>query len=224
VVVLHGCVYNDTVAVLMCETPGTLSGPGILAGTIVEGLGFGRAPGDPVHGVDIKLGVTGTPNIVASTTTDNNGNYSFGNVPLGDYTIYADIPGLERDSSYVITLDAINNQFLDLNYLVDSSTIYILPNIGIENVSPEEIGFAVFPNPVTDQSIIKFNIEKDTDGKLEVFDLLGVKIQTIVSADLNSGEYYYNFAPINNNLKPGVYFISLTAEGKTSTVRIVVIR
>jgi PKD repeat protein len=224
VVVLHGCVYSDTADVVMIELPAPVAGPGLLHGQIVEGPGFGRAQGDPIHGVDVKLGFTGSSVVVASTTTDANGEYFFDNMAFGNYTIYADIPGLERDSTYQLTIDAANNQFLNLDYIVDSNSVYIVQGIGIENYyAPDNSGLMIYPNPVKDNATIKYTITGDAKVTMDICNLYGVKIQSLVNAHLPGGDYSYAYNPKTNGLKPGIYFITLSVDGKTRSLRMIVL-
>ncbi|MES2396755.1 MAG: T9SS type A sorting domain-containing protein, partial [Bacteroidota bacterium] len=84
--------------------------------------------------------------------------------------------------------------------------------------------FSVYPNPVKGNTTIEYTILQMTESKitLEVYSILGLKINTLVNASQQAGIYKYNFNPQNNNLNSGVYFITLTIDGKTSTKRIVV--
>lgn len=222
VVVLHGCSFNDTADVVMQEIIAGTPGIGLLHGTIVEGIGFGRAQGDPVHGVDVKLGITGQNQIVASTTTDLLGEYTFGNLDFANYTVYADIPGLERDSSYEITLDAVTNQYINLNYIVDSVSVDILENIGIEEQVSNVYEMNVFPNPTKDLTSLTYTLAQKADVTIEMINVLGVKVQTLFSGTQSGGQYNCTFNPKNNSLQPGIYFISLTANNKTETIRLMI--
>jgi photosystem II stability/assembly factor-like uncharacterized protein len=124
--VSHTCDSNTVINISMIEAP-VLSGTGSISGTIVESSGFVRVPGDPIPGVDVKLGRNPGGQLVVSTQTDANGEYSFDNVPvnaLGEsYTIYVDIPGLERDSTYTVVITSSELDFPNLNYTADSSTV-----------------------------------------------------------------------------------------------------
>ena len=220
-VLTHDCINDDFINITILEGPGT-SGIGMLHGTIVEGPGFGRSQGDPVHGVDVKLGITGGQ-IVARTTSDNNGQYTFGNIALGNYTIYADIPGLERDSCYTLVVDASNNQFMNLDYMVDSVSIYISPTAGIENNTSTDMGLLkVYPNPARENTLIEYSVTTGANVQLAIYSMYGIKVQSLVNADVPSGQYNYSFSPKAAQLKPGVYFVSLTVNGKTRTTRLVV--
>jgi PKD repeat protein len=224
-VLTHGCYTPDVADITMVELPGPGTGPGFVQGYVIEGPGFGRAQGDPIHGVDVKLGITGTSSIVDQTSTDTTtGAFHFNSVNFGSYTVFVDIPGLERDSVYSFTISAGNPQAINLYYVVDSVKIYIVPGIGIENYSTVDLNtIKVYPNPVIENTIIEYSIKSDANVKLEVYNIYGIKVQSLVNADLNSGDYYCNFSPKTNALKSGIYFITLSADGKRKTVRIMVL-
>jgi len=221
-VLTHGCTADDVANVTMVEESGFGVGIGLVHGTIVEGIGFGRAQGDPVHGVDVKLGVTGTSQIVAQTTTDPFGEYSFPNLGFGNYTIYVDIPGLERDSIYDVVIDAFNNQFPNLDYLVDSVAIYVLPNIGIEEVDAADPNFNIYPNPMSENASIEYTIYADANIKLDIYNIFGMKVTNLFTGHQNQGEYVVNFNATGGKFKSGIYFIALSGDGKTKIKRIVI--
>lgn len=222
-IINHPCFTPSTMDISMLELPATFSGPGSLSGEIIEGLGFERAQGDPIHGVDVKLGISSS-NIVASTSTDTLGQYSFTNVPLGTYTIYVDIAGLLKDSSYTLTIDSSALNWTYLDYLVDSTSIYIVGNIGIEGVEPNEASaFVVYPNPVKDNAIIKYSVRDHADVKFEVYNTFGVKLNTIFNHYTAPGEYLLNFNPRGLGLRSGIYFITCLVNSKQFTQRIVVL-
>lgn len=235
----HGCSMIDTADIVMIEEVGTGTGPGFLHGTIREGVGFGsglmvqngflRTPGDPIPGLDVKLGKNPGGQMVASGSTGPDGSYSFTGVDLTTgpeyYTVYVDIPGLGRDSSYSLTVTAgdLNHYYLD--YIVDSTTIYIVPNAGAgindpagaqENAS----NLTVYPNPSSGNSSIEYELENDANIRLEVFNVLGVKISELVNNDQKAGKYKYNTG--NLRLSSGVYFVSLKADSKTTTLRLII--
>jgi len=223
----HDCDANDTLApISMIQELGIGSGPGLITGQITEGNGFGRSTGEPIAGVDVKLGKNPGGSIMATTSTDAAGVYVFAGVPLGNYTIYVDIPGLGRDSSYTIIVDSTNNQFLNEDYIADSNSVYIDPttNVGISNpVNAVENKFRVYPNPVIGNTTIEYSIFR-TDAKitLDVYNVLGIKIKSLVNSNQTTGNYKYNFNPQTYNLNTGIYFITLTIDGKISTKRIIV--
>jgi hypothetical protein len=218
---------NDTFNIITVEELGS-TGPGYLQGIVREDLGFGRAPGDPIPGVDVKLGRNPGGALVTNTTTDGNGVYSFSNVAYGDYTVYADIPGLGRDSSYTFTVDSTNDSYLNLDYYVDSTVIYIVNNITTgtaNNLSAQNASntFNVYPNPANGFASVEYTITNDAVISLGVYNVLGVKVIDLAEEKQISGTYKYK---INNEghsgLTNGVYFVSLSINGKSSILRLVI--
>ncbi len=79
-----------------------------------------------------------------------------------------------------------------------------------ENNYPSEfVLYQNFPNPFNPSTKISFDLKKEEIVKLEVFDLLGNKISSIVNKNLKPGNYSYIFSP--NNLSSGIYFYTLSA-------------
>jgi len=231
-VIVHDCSMTDTANIAMVEVTALVSGPGSVGGIIQEGISFGRQEGDPIPGLDVKLGKNpgGSTNIVASTQTDADGYYYFDNLPLnsvvgGSYIVYADIPGLGMTASYDVILDPTNPTYDSLNYAVDSTSIYPTYSItvGISNPAiAKENKFKVFPNPFKGNASIEYNIFIEADVTLEVMNVLGVKIKSLVNSRQSAGNHKCSLSTQNNNLSSGVYFITLTIDEKPSTQRIVV--
>lgn len=236
-VFVHGCSMIDTADITMIEELGIGAGIGMLTGTIVEGAGFGsnlmvqngfmRTPGDPIPGLDVKLGKNPGGAMVSSGTTNSSGEYTFTGVPFNaigeSYTVYVDIPGLGRDSSYTVVVNAANNQIYYLDYVVDSTTIYIVPNAGVGISNPdvaEENKFGVYPNPSNGNSSIEYSLENDAAVSLSVYNVLGENISQLVNQNQKTGVYKYSTRDLN--LVSGIYFITLVTDGKTSTQRLII--
>ena len=66
-----------------------------------------------------------------------------------------------------------------------------------------------YPNPFNPNTKIRYSIKDAGLIKIEIFDLLGRKVTTIVNEDKPAGEYVVNFN--GNNLSSGIYFYKLTS-------------
>lgn len=224
-IIYHYCAVDDTLNITASEDSIFATGPGYLHGRIVEDTGYVRVPGEPIPGIDVKLGRNPGGALVTSVTTDTNGEYEFTNVAYGNYTVFADIPGLGRDSSYTFTVDSANSTFNYLDYEVDSSEVHYVPNagVGIHPVAAaNENKFSVYPNPSKGNATIEYSISVNTEVKLGIFNVLGVEVSSLVSTHQQAGTYKYNISDNNFNPGSGVYFVALIVNGKTSIHKIII--
>lgn len=118
------------------QMPGVTPGPGSISGQITYdstyagaryGGGLYNPMGAPLKGVDVKLGKNPGGSPAARTTTDNNGNFTFTGVPLGNYKIYVDIPNYGMDSVRAVSINTVTPNSVDNDYYVDSSMIHVIP-------------------------------------------------------------------------------------------------
>lgn len=65
-----------------------------------------------------------------------------------------------------------------------------------------------YPNPFNPSTTIRYSIKDAGLVKLEIYDILGRKITTVVNEEKQPGEYEVNFN--GNNLSSGIYFYKLT--------------
>ncbi len=79
--------------------------------------------------------------------------------------------------------------------------------------------FASYPNPFTASTSFDFLLPQAGNVQLEVFDLLGVKVATLVAAPLASGRHHVTWQP--RGLAPGVYLYRLEVEGRAQVGRVV---
>ena len=93
-----------------------------------------------------------------------------------------------------------------LNRNVVNAVTTGIPNLPIINdlLQPK-----VFPNPVTDQSFIEFNLDKQTTVQIAIYSGNGQKLKTIYNGSLNKGR---QTIPLNNTDRKtqGTYFAIIT--------------
>jgi len=73
-----------------------------------------------------------------------------------------------------------------------------------------------YPNPFNPTTTINFSIPSSENVSLKIFNILGGEIATLISEELNAGNYSYNFDA--SNLASGLYIYQITA-GKFNQVR-----
>lgn len=196
-----------------------LTGTNVITGTLINNdtLRFGRA-GDPIPGIDVALEqVPG--GIIATDKTDENGEYSFNNVPEGQYTIYVDIPGQSMKSSYSIDLTGADGT-------VVGNQDFVVTETGIETAAPSAIktetslsNVNVYPNPSRDNFFVKMDVEKAVNVSYVVSNILGETVQAKQLGTMFEGSNVFEI----RNLPVGMYTISINQDENRSTFKVLVV-
>jgi len=77
-----------------------------------------------------------------------------------------------------------------------------------------------YPNPFNPSTKIKFNLPEAAFVKLNVFDLLGKELKTLISSELKPGTYEVNFDA--THFASGVYFYTLQTNNFKSTKKLLI--
>ena len=79
-----------------------------------------------------------------------------------------------------------------------------------------------YPNPFNPSTVIKFSIPKAGETKLEVYNLLGQKVVTLINKKLMQGTYEYKFD--GSNFVSGIYIYKLASGGFTKIKKMILLR
>lgn len=97
-----------------------------------------------------------------------------------------------------------------------------VPIVGVEETDLANTNaFKAAPNPYQGETTISYTLQDRQDVRLEVFDLLGKKIQTIHNAPQAAGSHAYPFSAKQLGLPSGMYLVQLTIGDKRATQKIV---
>lgn len=89
----------------------------------------------------------------------------------------------------------------------------------------EKISYSLgqnYPNPFNSATKIDFEILEYTQVNLEVYDILGRKVKTLVNQKLKPGKYNIEFYP--ENLSSGIYLYKLTTEHFSETKKMIFVQ
>ena len=78
----------------------------------------------------------------------------------------------------------------------------------------------VYPNPYKFATTVKINVSVKSTVLLEVYNVLGEKIQTLDNSEKIAGSYSYNFSAKALNYSAGLYFIKLSMGNNVSVLKI----
>lgn len=99
----------------------------------------------------------------------------------------------------------------------------VMSNIRLISETPTEFKlFQNYPNPFNNKTIIEFSVPKTELIKLEVYNLLGQKAETLINNVLAPGTYRIPFE--NNELSSGIYYLKLSSENQSQIKKLIIIK
>ncbi len=113
--------------------------------------------------------------------------------------------------------------------LIDEALIYFF---GINSNAPKPQGtkptrsklLGNYPNPFNPTTIITYQLATPSDVKLELFDVLGRKIATLINARQTAGSHAYTLNAAQFSLASGLYFYRLKTREFSETKRMVLVK
>ena len=102
--------------------------------------------------------------------------------------------------------------------------------VGVDGPAPPTttLLFAPAPNPLRDESTIRFDVARDEQVSLDVYDLTGRRVARLMDSRLTPGRYSARWTGRDRSgraAEPGLYFVRMTtASGGRMTARIAVVR
>ena len=123
-----------------------------------------------------------------------------------------------------------DNEFAHLawaNTLNGGQDVYytrITPSLlGLNDLANRNFGAIVSPNPFTERTLIEFAIQSDANTTVEVFDVLGRKVNTLLDKTVSGNQRieWDGTAAGGASLNAGLYFVTIVSEGKKATLKVV---
>jgi hypothetical protein len=90
----------------------------------------------------------------------------------------------------------------------------------VNNVDLTQIEIATAPNPFLTNVKISFRLPQEEEITLEVYNILGQKIETIIQKQLRPTGFYSEYLD-GSHLTSGIYFVTLSTNDDSKTVKIV---
>ena len=200
------------------------SGKGIVSGKLYLCNVCKKSGGTPAAGIKLIL-VDNDGICQGMTYTDADGNFSFGDLAITDYHIWVDKPMVDNFSSPKISLsgDKTNLENLVLTLYptlltMDQSTV-----TGVENnIDANDNAIKIYPNPFQSVANISYSLDKTTRVTIEIYDLTGRRIATLVDASQSEGNYNAQFnASEYESAKPGMYLVRMMIGNSLTTKSII---
>lgn len=111
-------------------------------------------------------------------------------------------------------------------YFVQIDDVTVINPIGIEPIGsnvPKIYALKQnYPNPFNPVTYIEFSIPKKSGVRIEIFDILGIKVATLVNETLNPGTYKVDWN--GSNIASGIYFYKIIAADYINTKKMVLLK
>lgn len=164
-----------------------------------------------INNVYFPLSNTGDYQYRTTNQVTQNGFWNTGNPGEGDWRIQVDA----RDWNNTENWWYIDIHILHSGTGLDDDT---LSGRGVNVPS-----FVITPNPTSLNTIIRFNLQAETNVSIQVFDVQGRKVETLLNNKMKAGAYHlrWNFKDSGNKFSPGVYFCRLEAGSFKQTKKVI---
>ena len=86
--------------------------------------------------------------------------------------------------------------------------------------SPDEMVFDIYPNPLTSSTTISFSLQQDSQVQLELYDVAGKKLRTLLDKNISAGNHEANLN--RDQLMDGIYFIRLLIDDEVIMKKVLV--
>ncbi len=170
-------------------------------------------------------GMTSCPTLTSwvSSYISNTPNAVFSNGALsqGDY------PGSPFAMPKVVVMAGSSHQvvFHQDNTLttsaLQSAINSALATTDVQQINNNDLNLSVFPNPAKGNIAINYSLSAPSDVTIDIYNIIGAKVLSVSRISQPSGK---NTEQVNfgNKLSNGIYFIRISAEGATTTLKFVV--
>jgi hypothetical protein len=208
--------FGSSFSVILCDTFGNLSLPtNYLVGEFPLAVDLGDVDGD----LDLDI----------VTSNFSGANFSlYENDGSGIFINRNDIPSNEAGSCAVFH-DRDNDGDMDMTGIDELQDLLILftnnPATNVNSLDNFPNDFKLFqnyPNPFNPSTTIQFSIPEASYVSLKVFNSLGQEIETLVTKELNAGNYKYDWNAAD--LPSGIYFYSLTSDNFKQTKKLILMK
>ncbi len=182
----------------------------------------------------IRESISGEPvNYVLLKANDEPGEFTFADssgyfeiqLPEGTYDLYAERVFYDDNVIYTVTVE--NEQTTEIEF----DMTYNDPLVGSDdnelNIQHSKLNISNYPNPFNPTTTISFNLPSDSDVSVEVYNVKGQKVKTLLSEKILQGQHNVVWNGLNQKNKPvssGVYFYKVKAENQVSVNRMLLLK
>ena len=164
--------------------------------------------------------------------SNENGNIPYNYTDLMDttFTFYPDSSTYAgANNNYIWSLYTTEQNLPEVLDGQSGVFFVMLPAMSVElNTIPNNFAlYAAYPNPFNPSTTIPFDIPDDSFVALNVFDMMGRKIKTLLSENISAGRksiVWNGTNNLNQSVSAGTYFYSIKAGSFSDTKKIILLK
>ncbi len=177
-----------------------------------------------------KIGFTNNELFITLTEQQNN----IDNSVVGDMMFFTSsalfslAPNQSFEIAYAYVCGNSINELYD-NAVLAQQKFDITTGIDDNNVNlPKQFELLQnYPNPFNPTTTIQFNLASSSDIKLEIYNVLGQKVKTLVNRNLPAGSHEYQWDATDNansSVASGIYFYKLSSDTQFETQKMTLLK
>ncbi|MCD4665779.1 MAG: carboxypeptidase regulatory-like domain-containing protein, partial [Bacteroidales bacterium] len=181
-----------------------ISQPISVSGTVTDAI-----TNDPLEGAVITLGTSYTD------TTNSLGFYNIEDVVAGTYTLTCELTGYE---TFTTEINVEGTEIIDIE-------LKILSGIDNQFALQKNVAVTNYPNPFNSETTISYSIPLNNIVSIEIYDIQGKKIKTLVNGYQASGNHsvVWNGNDYNGKVvSSGIYYCCLRAGNSLITKKMII--
>ena len=92
---------------------------------------------------------------------------------------------------------------------------------GINNLREEMNNLKIYPNPFRNQTRITYALNKTSDVRIEIYNLLGARTADIVNMKQDPGEFSYSLNAADMGVAEGLFYLRFTVNGNSTVKKLI---
>jgi PKD repeat protein len=202
---------NPAIANILLIAGNNPGGPGFVGGLISQGA---NKKGDPMPGVLLIL--TDENDVPYEyTLTNQDGEYTFGNLPYGTYRVYIEVIG--KDYLYqTVSITEGSTTVDNVNFEINEEFL----TTSVDDIIIDG-GFGIAPNPASSELNVSFELKEASSYEIRVYNMVG---QTVLRQQGASSLGKQRAKLDINALPNGIYTVQLSAGEQQLSKKLIVVK